>query len=105
MASRLNRRSPSIHCNGTDNTPPPSRYFAAKPQPRNTVTRARSPVTVFLGCGFAAKYREGGGVLSVPLQWMLGLRQHPSTFAILRGEAAAEKYGHARKVARAAGHS
>ena len=30
-------------------------------------------VTIFLGCGFAAKYREGGGVLSVPLQWMLGL--------------------------------
>ncbi|PYJ79305.1 MAG: hypothetical protein DME69_05230, partial [Verrucomicrobia bacterium] len=25
--------------------------------------------------GFAAKYREGGGVLSVPLQWMLGLRR------------------------------
>jgi hypothetical protein len=32
-------------------------------------------MTVFLGCGFAAKYREGGGNLSVPLQWMLGLRQ------------------------------
>jgi hypothetical protein len=32
-------------------------------------------VTIFLGCGFAAKYLEGGGVLSVPLQWMLGLRQ------------------------------
>ena len=32
-------------------------------------------MTVFLGCGFAAKYREGGGVLSVPLQWMLGLRR------------------------------
>jgi hypothetical protein len=32
-------------------------------------------VTVFLGCGFAAKYREGGGVLSVPLQWLLGLRR------------------------------
>jgi hypothetical protein len=31
-------------------------------------------VTVFLGCGFAAKYREGGGNFSVPLQWMLGLR-------------------------------
>src|SRR5512138_125260 len=44
--------------------------------------RSRSPqksafsrVTTFLGCGFAAKYREGGGVLSVPLQWMLGLRR------------------------------
>jgi hypothetical protein len=32
-------------------------------------------MTVFLGCGFAAKYREGGGVFSVPLQWMLGLRR------------------------------
>ena len=32
-------------------------------------------MTLFLGCGFAAKYREGGGVLSVPLQWMLGLRR------------------------------
>lgn len=30
-------------------------------------------VTVFLGCAFAAKYRDGGGNLSVPLQWMLGL--------------------------------
>jgi hypothetical protein len=30
-------------------------------------------VTIFLGCGFAAKYREGGGNFSVPLQWMLGL--------------------------------
>src|SRR5437667_2207111 len=33
------------------------------------------PVTIFLGCGFAAKYREGGGNFSVPLQWMLGLRR------------------------------
>jgi len=32
-------------------------------------------VTFFLGCGFAAKYREGGGNFSVPLQWMLGLRR------------------------------
>ncbi|HET9418599.1 MAG TPA: hypothetical protein VFO30_04590, partial [Chthoniobacterales bacterium] len=29
----------------------------------------------FLGCGFAAKYLEGGGNFSVPLQWMLGLRR------------------------------
>ena len=34
-----------------------------------------SLVTAFLGCGFAAKYREGGGNFSVPLQWMLGLRR------------------------------
>jgi hypothetical protein len=32
-------------------------------------------VTVFVGCGFAAKYREGGGNFSVPLQWMLGLKR------------------------------
>jgi hypothetical protein len=32
-------------------------------------------VTIFVGCGFAAKYREGGGNFSVPLQWMLGLQR------------------------------
>src|ERR1700730_10948191 len=32
-------------------------------------------MTVFLGCGFAAKYLEGGGNFSVPLQWLLGLRR------------------------------
>jgi hypothetical protein len=32
-------------------------------------------VTIFLGCGFAAKYREGGGNFSVPLHWMLGVRR------------------------------
>ncbi len=32
-------------------------------------------MTIFLGCGFAAKYREGGGVFSVPLQWILGLKR------------------------------
>jgi len=32
-------------------------------------------VTTFVGCGFAAKYRKGGGNFSVPLQWMLGLQQ------------------------------
>jgi hypothetical protein len=32
-------------------------------------------VTIFIGCGFAAKYRDGGGNFSVPLQWMLGLRR------------------------------
>lgn len=31
--------------------------------------------TIFLGCGFAAKYPKGGGNFSVPLQWMLGLRR------------------------------
>ena len=32
-------------------------------------------MTIFLGCGFVAKYLEGGGSFSVPLQWMLGLRR------------------------------
>jgi hypothetical protein len=32
-------------------------------------------MTIFVGCGFAAKYPEGGGNFSVPLQWMLGLRR------------------------------
>ena len=38
-------------------------------------TAILNSVTVFLGCGFAAKYPEGGGNFSVPLQWMLGLRR------------------------------
>jgi hypothetical protein len=37
IASSFNRRSPSIHCNGTEKFPPPSRYFAAKPHPRKIV--------------------------------------------------------------------
>ncbi len=32
-------------------------------------------MTIFVGCGFAAKYLEGGGNFSVPLQWMLGLQR------------------------------
>ncbi len=31
--------------------------------------------TVFVGCGFAAKYPEGGGNFSVPLQYLLGLKR------------------------------
>ena len=31
--------------------------------------------TVFLGSGFAAKYPEGGGNFSVPMQWALGLKR------------------------------
>lgn len=42
---------------------------------RGRSTQLHRGVTVFLGCGFAAKYREGGGNFSVPLQWMLGLRR------------------------------
>jgi hypothetical protein len=37
-------------------------------------TPSRQP-TIFLGCGFAAKYRLGGGNFSVPLQWALGLKR------------------------------
>lgn len=34
-----------------------------------------SKATIFLGSGFAAKYRVGGGCFSVPLQWALGLKK------------------------------
>lgn len=35
--------------------------------------------TIFIGCGFAAKYPEGGGNFSVPLQYACGLKRlgHP----------------------------
>lgn len=32
-------------------------------------------IPVFIGCGFAAKYPEGGGNFSVPLQYMTGLKR------------------------------
>ncbi len=32
---------------------------------------------VFVGCGFAAKYPEGGGNFSVPLQYLMGLKRMP----------------------------
>ena len=38
------------------------------------MTASRKEVTV-VGCGFAAKYPEGGGNFSVPLQYLLGLRR------------------------------
>lgn len=38
-----------------------------------TLTRKLRGTTVFVGCGFAAKYFHGGGNFSVPLQWMKGL--------------------------------
>src|SRR5262245_50919217 len=41
IASCFNRRSPSIHCNGTEKLPPPWRYFAANPQPTKTVITRR----------------------------------------------------------------
>jgi len=37
------------------------------------VAAALRGTMVFVGCGFAAKYRLGGGNFSVPLQWMRGL--------------------------------
>ena len=39
--------------------------------------------TIFLGCGFAAKYRQGGGNFSVPLQWALGLKALGTNFVWL----------------------
>ena len=38
-----------------------------------SITPKLKGATVFVGCGFAAKYLLGGGNFSVPLQWMLGL--------------------------------
>ncbi len=37
--------------------------------------RKLQDTTVFVGCGFAAKYRLGGGNFSVPLQWLKGLQR------------------------------
>lgn len=39
--------------------------------------------TIFLGGGFAAKYRQGGGNFSVPLQWALGLQSLRADFVWL----------------------
>jgi hypothetical protein len=36
--------------------------------------------TIFVGSGFTAKYPEGGGNFSVPLQWALGLRRLKADF-------------------------
>ena len=44
------------------------------PHPMDLARRFRG-TTFFLGCGFAAKYPQGGGNFSVPIQWMLGLRR------------------------------
>jgi hypothetical protein len=40
---------------------------------RSDSLKNKSPV--FVGCGFAAKYPEGGGNFSVPLQYVTGLRR------------------------------
>jgi hypothetical protein len=39
------------------------------------LSKSLEGTTIFLGCGFAAKYLRGGGNFSVPLQWVLGLRR------------------------------
>jgi len=39
------------------------------------IRSAISHGTVFIGCGFAAKYPEGGGNFSVPLQYACGLKR------------------------------
>ena len=46
--------------------------FGAHEFPKMT---ASSKDLVVVGCGFAAKYPEGGGNFSVPLQYLLGLRR------------------------------
>ena len=37
--------------------------------------KSSTPPPVFVGCGFAAKYPEGGGNFSVPLQYLTGLKR------------------------------
>lgn len=44
------------------------------PRPSALVPRLGKP-PVFVGCGFAAKYPEGGGNFSVPLQYLAGLKR------------------------------
>src|SRR4029453_14629233 len=69
-ASSFNRRSPSIHCSGTEKFPPPSRYFAAKPHPRKIVTRAEWS---FCSRAQAARFsqfyhmRPCAGIFAVPV--------------------------------------
>lgn len=42
---------------------------------RKTLDHGAVSGTIVIGCGFAAKYPEGGGNFSVPLQYALGLRR------------------------------
>src|SRR5947208_10257459 len=74
IASSFNRFNPSIHCNGTDNTPPPSRYFAANPQPRKTVTRGRSPLPR------VAQVQLSGRLEDSPVRQMSFAREHVRFF-------------------------
>ena len=58
----------------------------------------RSPAgeTIFLASGFAAKYREGGGNFSVPLQWALGLKRLKREFVWLECRPASKDHAHDR---------
>ena len=44
-------------------------------RPSTLVPHLCNKIPVFVGCGFAAKYPEGGGNFSVPLQYMTGLKR------------------------------
>jgi len=46
----------------------------SSPRPSTLGSRLSQP-PVFVGCGFAAKYPEGGGNFSVPLQYLTGLKR------------------------------
>ena len=43
--------------------------------PTHSMNQRKAAGTIFLGSGFAAKYRLGGGNFSVSLQWALGLQR------------------------------
>lgn len=57
--------------------------------------------TIFLASGFAAKYREGGGNFSVPLQWALGLQRLGRDFVWLEILPATDDPAHDRACIRA----
>ncbi len=63
----------------------------------------RSPAgeTIFLASGFAAKYREGGGNFSVPLQWALALQRLGRDFVWLEILPASDNPAHDRACIRA----
>jgi hypothetical protein len=61
------------------------------------VNAPTSKAPVFVGCGFAAKYPEGGGNFSVPLQYLTGLQRMNRRgvwLEVLQGSGNAEKDAH-----------
>ena len=52
--------------------------------------------TIFLASGFAAKYRQGGGNFSVPLQWALALQRLGRDFVWLEILPGSRDPGHDR---------